>query len=113
MDALTLAHRLVDALEAHKGEDILLLDIQHLAPFADYFVICSAHTDRLIDALAKACLDEARSAHIHGRAEGTARSGWVLLDFGAVVVHIFTPELREYYRLEDLWSDGKILLHLQ
>ena len=113
MDTLTFAHHLVDALEEHKGEKIVLLDIHNLAPFADYFVICSGGNDRLLDALARAVLDEGRGTKIYGRVEGTARSGWVLVDFGDVVVHLFTPELRDYYRLEDLWADGKTLLHVQ
>jgi len=113
LNALSLAHHIVDALEEHKGENILLLDIQNLAPFADYFVICSGTSDRMIDALARAALRAGRDLKAHGRVEGTARSGWVLLDFGEVIVHIFAPELRDYYRLEDLWSEGKTLLHVQ
>ncbi len=113
MDALTFAHHLVDALEEHKGEDIVLLDIHNLAPFADYFVICSGSNDRLLDALARAALDAGRGVKIHGRVEGTARSGWILVDFGEVVVHLFAPDLRAYYRLEDLWAEGKTLLHVQ
>jgi len=113
LDALTFAHRLVDALEEHKGENIVLLDLHNLAPFADYFIICSGSNDRLLDALARTALDEGRAAKIHGRVEGDARSGWILVDFGDVIVHLFTPELREYYRLEDLWAEGKALLHIQ
>ena len=96
MDTLTFAHQIVDALEEHKGENIILLDIHNLAPFADYFIICSGSNDRLVDALAKTALDTGREAHIHGRVEGSARSGWVLIDFGEVVVHVFAPEMRDY-----------------
>ncbi len=113
MDTLTFAHQLVDALEEHKGENILLLDIHNLAPFADYFVICNGTSDRMLDGLARAALDAGRAHKIHGRVEGSARSGWVLIDFGDVVVHLFTPDMRDYYRLEDLWSEGKTLLHVQ
>ncbi len=50
---------------------------------------------------------------IHPRVEGVSQDGWVLIDVGDVVVHLFSPERRDYYRLEDLWSHGKVLLHLQ
>ena len=113
MNALDFAHHIIEALEAHKGENIILLDIQNLAPFADYFIVCSGTSHRMLDALARAALDVGRSHKTRGRAEGDARSGWVLLDFGEVVVHIFAPELRDYYRLEDLWAEGKTLLHVQ
>ena len=113
MDTLTFVHHVVGALEAHKGEDIVLLDIHNLAPFADYFVICSGGNERLLDALAHSVLEEGRAAKIHGRIEGSARSGWILVDFGEVIVHLFAPELRDYYRLEDLWAEGKTLLRVQ
>ena len=113
MDTLTFAHHLVDALEEHKGEDILLLDIHNLAPFADYFIIATAGNERLLDALARAVLDAGRANKTPGRVEGTARSGWILVDFGEIVVHLFAPDLREYYRLEDLWAEGTALLHIQ
>ncbi len=104
----------MNALEEHKGEDILLLDVRSLAPFTDYFVICSGNTDRLLDALADSAREAARKQyHVGARTEGTPQSGWILLDFGDVVVHLFSPDLRDYYRLEDLWADGKVVLHLQ
>ncbi len=104
----------MNALEEHKGEDILLLDVRSLAPFTDYFVICSGNTDRLLDALADSAREAARTQyHVGARTEGTPQSGWILLDFGDVVVHLFSPDLRDYYRLEDLWADGKVVLHLQ
>ncbi len=113
MDTLSFAHHIVDVLQEHKGENIILLDIRDLAPFADYFVICSGTSDRMLDALAHIVLDEGRKFKIRGRMEGNARSGWVLLDFGEIVVHLFAPDLREYYRLEDLWAEGKTLVHIQ
>ncbi len=51
--------------------------------------------------------------HRHARLEGLPQDGWILADFGEVIVHIFSPHRREYYRLEDLWSKGKVLLHVQ
>ncbi len=104
----------MEALEEKKGEDILLLDIHEIAPFADFFVLCSGTSDRMIDALVQGVLESVKEkTGRQGRVEGTSRSGWVLVDFDDVVVHVFAPEVRDYYRLEELWAEGKVLLHLQ
>jgi len=104
----------VNALEEKKGEDILLLDIKGIASFTDYFVICNGTSDRMLDALADSVLDAMRKAYKKkGRKEGEAREGWLLVDFGDVVLHLFSPDQRAYYQLEALWNDGKILLKLQ
>lgn len=109
-----MAYTVVEALEEKKGEDILLLDIHEIAPFADYFILCSGTSDRMLDSLANAALEKVRAAHgLKGRVEGKSRSGWVLVDFGDVILHIFAPEVRDYYRLEELWAEGKVLIHLQ
>jgi len=104
----------VDALEEKKGEDIVLLDIREIAIFADYFIICSGTSDRMLDALA-----ESAEMRVHEqfktrpRVEGSPKDGWLLIDFGDVILHLFSPDRRDYYRLEELWSKGKVLLHLQ
>jgi ribosome-associated protein len=101
-------------LEEKKGENIWLLDLHGQATFADYFVICSGSSDRMIKALLDAVDEAARAKYkLHARLEGQAQSGWVLADLGDVIVHIFSPERRSYYRLEELWAKGKILLQLQ
>jgi len=104
----------VNTLEDKKGEDILLLDIQDIASFTSYFILCTGTSDRMLDALADAVLDKTRTEHkVKGRREGSADGGWLVLDYGSIVIHLFAPDRREYYRLEELWSKGKILLHLQ
>ena len=91
-----------------------MLDIREITTIADYFVICSGTSDRMIDALANAVQREMRSEHqIHARIEGDPKTGWVLADFGSVIVHVFAPDRRDFYRLEELWVEGKIVLHLQ
>ena len=111
---MQLARSIVDALEDKKGEDILLLDIRGLAVFADYFVICSGTSDRMLQALSEAVSECAHQEHgLATRSEGKAQDGWMLVDLGDVIVHLFSPERRNYYRLEELWSQGKILLRLQ
>ena len=82
-----------------------MLDIRGVSTFADYFVICSAESERQVkaiyDAIGETLSEEGVVTHHH---EGTPDSGWVLLDLGAVIVHIFIPRQREYYELEKLWD---------
>jgi ribosome-associated protein len=104
----------VNSLEDRKGEDILLLDIKEIASFTDYFVLCSGTSDRMLDALADAALESAGKLHRKkGRKQGQAREGWVVVDYGDVVVHLFSPDRRGYYNLEELWGEGKVLLRVQ
>jgi len=101
-------------LEDKKGEDILLLDISELAPLADYFVICSGTSDRMLDALVDAVQRDVKTKHkVRPRVEGSPGDGWVLADYGDVIVHLFSPDRRDFYRLEELWDQGKVVLHLQ
>lgn len=115
MEPLELARSLVNALEDKKAEDIVLLDVQGHAMFTDYFVICSANSERQLNALAEAVDETARKKHRlkSPRQEGHPSSGWVLLDFGNVVVHAFAAEQRKRYRLEELWQAGQIILRIQ
>lgn len=90
------------------------MDIGDIAIFADYFVICSGTSARMLQTLQESALEEVKKKHgTGGRVEGISQDGWMLADFGNVILHVFSPEQRDYYRLEDLWSDGKVLLHLQ
>jgi ribosome-associated protein len=92
----------------------VLLDIQELAIFADYFVICSGTSDRMLQAMADSALEEVKETYdLRGRVEGEPEDGWVLVDFSDVILHIFSRDRREYYQLEELWIEGKVLLHLQ
>ncbi len=112
--ALRLTHTIVEALEEKKGEDILVLDISQLSPIADYFVLVSGLSDRMLDTLVEAAQEKAKThLGVTGRIEGTARSGWVLVDFGDVILHAFAPDVRAYYDLEGLWSDARVVLHIQ
>jgi ribosome-associated protein len=104
----------VQVLEERKGEDILLLDIRGHAIFTDFFVFCSGTTDRMLSALADAAKENVKENFgLNARIEGASENGWVLVDFGDVILHLFSPDRRDYYRLEDLWSEGKILVRLQ
>jgi ribosome-associated protein len=96
----------VDLAEDKQAADIVLLDIRPISVVADYFVICSGTSERHLNALLRdisgVLKREVQLIPLHS--EGEAASGWVLLDYGDVVVHIFAPSEREYYRLEELWG---------
>jgi ribosome-associated protein len=104
----------VNILDEKKGEDILLLDVQKVVSFTDYFVFCSGTSDRMLDALSKFVREEVKKEYkIISNSEGDSMNGWVLLDLGDVIVNLFSPEKRDYYRLEELWKEGKVLVKLQ
>jgi ribosome-associated protein len=111
---LEIAKTIANALEEKKGESITILDIEEIAIFAEYFVICSGTTERMIQSLLDSAIDNVKKKHkISARTEGTSRDGWMLADFGDVILHVFSPAQRDYYQLEELWIEGKVLLHLQ
>ena len=97
------AHYAIDK----KAIDVLTLDLRGVAGFADYFVICSGNTDRQVKAIHDAIHFGLKKEHdtLPRRTEGAAEARWVLLDYFDVIVHVFTPEAREFYRLEQLWGD--------
>jgi ribosome-associated protein len=110
-----LARQIVSVCEEKLGEDILLLDISELSLFADFFVICSGNSERQLRALVASVRETLKKdlGILPHHVEGESHSGWVLLDYVDIVVHIFTPELRAYYDLEGLWQEGKVLLRMQ
>jgi ribosome-associated protein len=105
---------MVNVLEDKKGEQILLLDITGIASFCDYFILCNGTSDRMLNSLADALQENAHQQFsLHTRVEGSPEDGWVLVDLGDVIVHLFSPDQRNYYQLETLWSKGKVLVRLQ
>lgn len=112
--ALAQARRVVELAEDKKGSDIVLLDVHALTSLADYFVICSGGSERQLGAIADGIAEGLKADGVLplGR-EGGAGAHWVLLDFGAVVVHVFAPPERDFYQLEKLWSDAVTLLRVQ
>jgi ribosome-associated protein len=111
---LELARRIVELAEDKKAADIVLLDLGNLTTMADYFVICSGGSERQLQAIADGITGGLRDERTRpiGR-EGTPASHWVLLDYGAVIVHIFTPPERDYYGLEKHWSEARTILSVQ
>ena len=111
---LDLARRIVDLSEDKKAADIVLLDLSGLTAIADYFVISSGGSERQLGGIADGIAAGLRDLGIRpiGR-EGTPDSHWILLDFGSVIVHIFTPPERDFYQLEKHWSEAKTVLRVQ
>lgn len=111
---LDIAHTIINSLEEKKGEEILLLDIKNISTFTNYFIICTGTSNRMLDALADAVIMSVNENHkLKGQIDGNPDCGWMVVDFGLILVHLFSPAQREFYRLEDLWHDGKIILHVQ
>lgn len=103
----------MDVLEEKFGEDILLLDIHEIAGFTDYFILATGTSDRMLDSLAEAVIEKAKQAYqLRGKIEGRVGDGWLAVDLGDIVIHMFSPDQRDYYRLEQLWERGKILLRM-
>lgn len=104
----TLARRLVAIADSKKAEDPVLLDMRELVAYTDFLVIVTARNERQ----ARAIVDEVRlvvkreSGLLPGGVDGGGDAGWTILDYLDVVLHVFTPEARDRYQLEDLWRDA-------
>ncbi len=114
LEPAELAKRIVDIIADKKGEDIIMMDLQPVSTVTDYFVLCSGNSERQVRAIVE---DTAKKLKELGvlplHIEGTASSGWVLMDYNSVIVHVFVPEVRQYYRLERLWSDAPVIVRVQ
>lgn len=116
LDTLELSRFIVDIIEERKGESIVLLDLRPDAIIADFFILANGTSDRQLRALGDYVREGVKETYgkVPLSQEGTAESGWLLLDYGAVVLHLFTPEKRDYYDLHGLWSkNANILLSIQ
>lgn len=89
------------------------MDISEISSFTDFFIICSGTSRRMLSSLADAVNDMVRkNFEMHPKQEGRSDGGWLVLDIGDIVVHLFSPDQREYYDLEQLWNHGKTRLRL-
>ena len=98
---------ITDYAQGPKAVDLVVLDLSGASAFTDAFVIATGRSDRQVKAIHDAIHQGMKNDHaiLPSHVEGLAESNWVLLDYGDVVVHVFTPATREYYRLETLWGD--------
>ena len=104
----------MDVASEGLASDVTMLDVRGISAFADYFVILTAESRRQMEALRESLEEkmETSGAVLHHR-EGTTVGGWVLLDFGDLVIHMFAPDAREYYQLEGAWPDAAEVVRLQ
>jgi len=99
------------AIDDKFGFDVVMLDIREVSVLSDYFMIASANNPIQLKAIADAVEDELRKIGVRlTHSEGVTTARWVLLDFGGIIVHLFCKEDREYYQLEKLWGDAKVIL---
>jgi ribosome-associated protein len=114
LEGLELARKAVDAASDKQANNIVLLDLRELCSFTDYFVICAGENARQIrtisDEIEKTLKKEGVLPHHH---EGSLDSGWLLLDYSDVIVHIFGAAERDYYSLDELWREAKAVLRIQ
>ena len=97
-------------LSAKKAQDIVIIDSQEKASFADYFVICSGTSERQIHTLVDEVEDAfAKEGLLVKSVEGKQSSGWILMDFGDIIVNLFTKEMREKYSIEKIWGDCEFI----
>jgi ribosome-associated protein len=109
-----LALRIAEILTDTPAANTLVLDIQGLSSFADFFVICSGENERQLRAITEEITEGlAKSGIRPERTEGNPASGWIVLDFGSAIVHVFDADQRAFYRLEALWAEAPTLLAIQ
>lgn len=101
----------VEAAAEHKGQDLVVLDLRELASFTDYMLICSGRSERQVQAISEAIGERLLGERVEPlHTEGTDGSTWILIDYVDFLVHVFTPETREFYQLERLWRDAPLLM---
>ena len=110
MDNRELAIKTGEALSAKKAEEVILLGIAEQSSFADFFVNATAMNERQLSALVDEVEDKlAQDGVIPKNIEGKPSSGWILMDYGDIVVNLFLPQQREMYQLEKIWGDGELV----
>lgn len=93
-----------------KAEDLQMLDVRTISFFSDYFIICSGHSTRHVQGIVQAIEESLRPHKIYPKGvEGLGQGQWVLMDYNDVVIHVFYTTTREFYDLESLWSEAKIV----
>jgi ribosome-associated protein len=114
LEGLEIARKAVEAASSKQATDIVLLDIRGVCSFADYFVICSGESERQIKTITEEIEHVLKNSGIlpHHR-EGTLDSGWLLLDYRDVIIHVFASSERQYYELDTLWNEAIPVVRIQ
>lgn len=98
----------VQAALDKKAQDVVVLDLRHTPAFTDFFLVCSGQNQRQVHAIADAVEEALKGAKVRpSHVEGYDRAEWVLMDYFTFIVHIFTPQMRDFYSLERLWGDAE------
>ena len=114
MQAVEIARRAAEIAGDKLARNIVVMDARQVCNFADYFVLCTTESDRqtkaVYDEIENSLKQEGARPHHH---EGTVASGWLLLDYGDAIVHVFSAAERDYYALDNVWADADIILQMQ
>ena len=108
LDSVALAGRIAEIASDRKAADIRVIDLRGIVSYTDFFVICSGNTERQTKAIHDGIHEGLKKEHglLPRKVEGLSEARWILMDYLDVIVHVFTPEAREYYRLEQLWGEA-------
>ena len=108
IDSAALAARIADIASDRKAQDIRVLDLREIVSYTDFFVVCTGSTERQTKAIHDAVYRDLKDelGLLPGRSEGEREARWILLDYLDCICHIFTPDAREHYRLENLWGEA-------
>ena len=113
LDSITLSRQIVDIIEDRQGSDIVLLDVHELTSIAAYFIIATIDNERQSKAIEDMLLEKLKIQQdirpLHAEGLGGQGGGWSILDYGDVIIHLFTDETRKHYKLEELWSKAPVL----
>ena len=114
LESSDLARQIVDIISDKKGSDILMLDTRPVSFISDFFVIATCDNERQTKAIADDIQKQLKKESVAPLGvEGTPDSGWMLMDYNGVIVHLFSPAMRDFYRLEKLWDHAPVVVRMQ
>ena len=114
LDIASIARNAIELASDKQAQNIVLLDVKDISSFTDYMIMLSGSSTRLVQSLGNDIAEKIKKdgLHLHHQ-EGSSNSGWVLLDFGDIVVNVFSEEQRNFYKLEEVWRTGRELVRIQ
>ena len=113
LETIEIAKKIADAALEKQAAEIVLLDVRDVCSFADYLVLCNGESERQLQAIVNEIDDMLAKEHISPRRhQGDIRSGWVIMDLGNIIVHVFSSEQREFYALEEMWDKGSTVVKI-
>ncbi|MFL2799311.1 MAG: ribosome silencing factor [Paracoccaceae bacterium] len=103
----------MSTLKKEKAEEIVTIDLNNRTEIADYMVICSGRSTRQVSSIAEKITDSIKKDfRIVSKIEGKTQGDWVLIDSGDIIIHVFRPEVREFYQLEKMWDQNKASVNI-